>query len=62
MNFKFNPVSTAPVSDAKGIGLTPVAVHPDVQAQGKGLRLCEELGYGYCVVLANPEYYLIEIK
>jgi putative acetyltransferase len=60
----FSPVSTAPLSDAKGIGLAPVAVHPDVQAQGigsgwirEGLRLCKELGYDYCGVLGNPEYY-----
>jgi putative acetyltransferase len=60
----FSPVSTAPPSEAKGIGLAPVAVHPDAQRQGigsrlirEGLGLCEELGYEYCVVLGGPGYY-----
>ncbi|MBN2117608.1 MAG: N-acetyltransferase [Anaerolineales bacterium] len=60
----FSPVSTTPPGEAKGIGLAPVAVHPDVQSQGigsrlirTGLRLCEELGYDYCVVLGDPKYY-----
>lgn len=60
----FSPVSTTPPGEAKGIGLAPVAVHPDVQSQGigsrlihEGLRLCEELGYDYCVVLGDPKYY-----
>lgn len=66
----FSPVSTTPPGGAspsnlaKGIGLAPVAVHPDVQSQGigsaliqAGLRLCKELGYDYCVVLGNPKYY-----
>jgi putative acetyltransferase len=60
----FSPVSTTPPSDAKGIGLAPVAVRPQVQSQGigsqlirEGLRLGEELGYDYCVVLGGPKYY-----
>lgn len=60
----FSPVSTAPLTEAKGIGLAPVAVRPDVQSQGigsqlirEGLRRCKELGYDYCVVLGNPKYY-----
>ncbi len=60
----FSPVSTTPPSAAKGMGLAPVAVHPDAQSQGigsrlirEGLRLCRELGYEYCVVLGSPEYY-----
>jgi putative acetyltransferase len=60
----FSPVSTSPASLAKGIGLAPVAVRPDVQSQGvgsalirAGLRLCKDLGYDYCVVLGNPSYY-----
>ena len=60
----FSPVSTAPPSEREGIGLAPVAVHPDVQSQGigsgliqEGLRLCQQLGYDYCVVLGSPEYY-----
>src|SRR5512138_1662356 len=54
----FSPVSTAPAGEAKGIGLAPVAVRPEVQSQGIGARLiraalrcCGELGYDYCVVL-----------
>lgn len=60
----FSPVSTTPPSDAKGIGLAPVAVNPNVQSQGigselirEGLRLCRQLGYDYCVVLGDPKYY-----
>jgi putative acetyltransferase len=60
----FSPVSTSPTSPAKGIGLAPVAVHPDVQSQGigsalieAGLQLCKDLGYDYCAVLGNPKYY-----
>ena len=60
----FSPVSTAPPSDAKGLGLAPVAVRPNIQSQGvgsqlirEGLRRCQELGYDYCVVLGAPKYY-----
>ena len=60
----FSPISTAPPSEAKGMGLAPVAVLPEVQSQGigsqlirEGLRLCKELGYDFCVVLGNPKYY-----
>jgi putative acetyltransferase len=60
----FSPVSLTPPSAAKGIGLAPMAVQPDVQSQGigarlirEGLRLCKELGYDYCVVLGAPKYY-----
>ena len=60
----FSPVSTTPLSEARGIGLAPVVVHVDVQIQGigsqlirEGLRLCAELKYDYCVVLGNPKYY-----
>jgi len=60
----FSPVSTTPPSDAKGIGLAPVAVDPSAQSQGigsqlirEGLRLGKELGYDYCVVLGGPKYY-----
>ena len=60
----FSPVTTTPPSDAKGIGLAPVAVRPDVQSQGigskliqEGLRLCRELAFDYCVVLGAPRYY-----
>ena len=60
----FSPVTTTPPSDTKGIGLAPVAVDPAVQSRGigsrlirEGLRLCEQLGFDYCVVLGAPEYY-----
>src|SRR5690349_5376787 len=60
----FSAVTTSPPSNAKGIGLAPVAVRPDMQSQGigselirEGLRLCQELGFDYCVVLGNPKYY-----
>ncbi len=60
----FSEVTTAPPSEAKGIGLAPVAVRPDVQSLGigsklihQGLRLCSQLNYDYCVVLGSPEYY-----
>jgi putative acetyltransferase len=60
----FSPVTTSPPSEAKGIGLAPVAVLPAIQSQGigsslilAGLQLCQELGYDYCVVLGSPEYY-----
>jgi putative acetyltransferase len=60
----FSVVTTSPPSNAKGIGLAPVAVRPDVQSQGvgsqlvrEGLRFCREFGFDYCVVLGNPKYY-----
>jgi putative acetyltransferase len=60
----FSPVATTPPSEGRGIGLAPVAVRPDVRSQGigsrlirEGLRICERLGYDYCVVLGSPEYY-----
>jgi putative acetyltransferase len=60
----FSPVSTAPPSNAKGIGLAPVAVRPDVQSRGigsaliqEGLLRCKQLGFDYCVVLGSPKYY-----
>jgi putative acetyltransferase len=60
----FSPVTTAPPSAAKGIGLAPVAVRPEAQSQGigskliqEGLRLANELGFDYCVVLGGPKYY-----
>jgi putative acetyltransferase len=60
----FGRVSTSPLSDAKGIGLAPVAVRPDAQSIGigselirEGLHLCQELGFDYCVVLGSPKYY-----
>ena len=60
----FSPVSTTPPSEAKGLGLAPVSVRPNMQSQGigsqlirAGLRRCKELGYDYCVVLGGPNYY-----
>ena len=60
----FSPVSTSPPDTRKGIGLAPLAVRLDMQLQGigsqlieAGLRLCRELGYDYCVVLGDPNYY-----
>ena len=60
----FSPVTTAPPTNAKGIGLAQVAVRPDMQSQGigsqlirEGLRLCRDLDFDYCVVLGNPKYY-----
>jgi putative acetyltransferase len=60
----FSSVTTTPSHEAKGVGLAPVAVRPDVQAKGigsklvqEGLRHCKLLGFDYCVVLGNPEYY-----
>ncbi len=60
----FSPVSTTPPGEERGLGLAPVAVHPQAQLQGigsqlirEGLRVCEELGFDYCVVLGGPKYY-----
>jgi len=60
----FSPVTTSPPGSAKGIGLAPVAVRPDVQSRGigsqliqQGLRLCNQLGFDYCIVLGSPDYY-----
>ena len=60
----FSPVSTTPPSEANGLGLAPVAVHPTMQWQGigsrlvrEGLQVCQNLGYDYCVVLGDPKYY-----
>lgn len=60
----FSPVSTTPPGEAKGIGLAPLAVRPDMQSRGigselvtEGLRLCRALGFDYCIVLGNPKYY-----
>ncbi len=60
----FSSITTTPPIEAKGIGLAPVAVRPEFQSHGigsqlirEGLRLCQELGYDYCVVLGSPIYY-----
>jgi len=59
----FSPISTTPPSEAKGLGLAPVAVAPTHRRQGiasmlirEGLQqLCEE--YDYVVLLGNPNFY-----
>jgi len=60
----FSQVTTTPPSDARGIGLAPVAVRADAQSKGigsqlihEGLKLCKEMAYDYCVVLGDPRYY-----
>ena len=47
-----------------GVGLAPVAVHPDDQRRGIGSRLireglaaCERAGFGFVVVLGEPAFY-----
>ncbi len=59
-----SPAGASPPNEAKGIGLAPVAVRPDMQSRRigsklihHGLRLCSQLNYDYCVVLGSPEYY-----
>ena len=60
----FSEVTTTPPNEARGIGLAPVAVRPDMQSREvgsklirHGLRLGSQLDYDYCVVLGSPEYY-----
>ena len=60
----FSPVSTAPPTEVSGVGLGPVAVRPDCQRGGigaalirRGLELCRQRAYAYCVVLGDPRYY-----
>jgi putative acetyltransferase len=47
-----------------GIGLAPLAIHPDSQRQGiggrlirEGLAACERAEYGFVVLLGHPAYY-----
>lgn len=47
-----------------GMGLAPLAVHPEFQNQGVGTQLCREglkqvtsAGYPFVVVLGDPAYY-----
>lgn len=58
----FSPVTTAGNHD--GIGLAPVAVLESHRRQGiaaqlieAGLRACRDAGFGWAVVLGEPEYY-----
>jgi putative acetyltransferase len=61
----FSPVSIEwSGSVIKGMGLAPMAVHPDRQRQGIGFRLVragleilEEQGCAYVIVLGHPEFY-----
>lgn len=60
----FTPVTTSPSSEARGLGLAPLAVKPKYQKHGigarlveEGLRRCAELGCDYVVLLGNPKYY-----
>ena len=59
----FSPV-TVDGEEASGMGLAPVAVHPDRQRQGLGTRLtmeglaeCLSAGLGFVVVVGWPAYY-----
>ena len=59
----FSPVTVAG-TDSCGIGLAPLAVLPAYRNRGIGARLvneglaaCREAGYGFAVVLGEPEYY-----
>lgn len=59
----FSPV-TVGGEQASGVGLAPVAVHPDHQRQGLGTRLtteglavCRSAGLGFVVVVGWPAYY-----
>lgn len=61
----FSPVSIAAVPpDFRGVGLAPLAVHPDFQNRGigsqlteAGLRACRQKGYDAVVVLGHRSYY-----
>jgi putative acetyltransferase len=60
----FSPVTLEPRSELAGLGLGPVAVHPDQQRRGIGARLIEQnlvdcrLGrWDFVVVLGDPKYY-----
>ena len=59
----FSSVTTPP-STAKGLGLAPVAVKPELQNRGIGSQLirsslieCKTDGFDYVVLLGNPTYY-----
>jgi len=60
----FSPVTIGSADARGGVGLGPVAVHPDFQRCGIGKRLvrdglaaCRADGYAFCVVLGEPAYY-----
>lgn len=58
----FSPVTVG--SGAAGAGLAPLAVSPDHRRRGLGAELvaaglaaCREAGFGWAVVLGEPDYY-----
>ncbi len=61
----FSPVRVDGDADPEGgVGLAPLAVRPDFQRRGigsqlirEGLSTCERAGYGFVVVLGEPELY-----
>lgn len=60
----FSPVHVDGLADTTGLGLAPLAVHPDHQRSGVGTQLTEAglhrarlLGHGFVVVLGHPTYY-----
>lgn len=59
-----SPVTIEGGHDLLGLGLAPLAVTPDHQRRGIGIRLVEAalrrarlLGYAYVVVIGDPKYY-----
>ena len=62
----FSPavINRSDVGDIEGMGLAPMAVHPDSQRQGigsqlveQGLEILRQRGCPFVVVLGHPEYY-----
>ena len=61
----FSPMTFEPPGKRnKAIGLAPLAVLPDYQRKGIGLRLiqagldaCRKAGHDVCIVLGHPNYY-----
>jgi putative acetyltransferase len=60
----FSPVSLEGRSDRRGLGLAPMAVHPEHQRRGIGGRLIEAglaeargAGFDFAVVLGHAAYY-----
>lgn len=61
----YSPVILTPVgASRRGLGLGPIAVHPDYQKQGIGSALIKQgnailadIGYDFIVLLGSPRYY-----
>jgi putative acetyltransferase len=61
----FSEVTVGAVPDGpRGVGLAPLAVAPDLQRRGigaalarSGIEACRAAGFGFVVVLGDPEYY-----